>query len=862
MNGKAIGALAVALITQFWPGGTPHAIGMYTWMAVSPSAHQPPANRQALPNPGVRLFRAGQYMQAASHFLARTQQALACGNLSQAVSSINDLAGCHFATFQYKQAMRHYLEAKRLAEQAGVRDHLPGLWANISSLYFQLGEVEAARYAAEQGLRSLPPGMVPHYRPLLMLQLAKVYFRLGEHAAGTRLYQAAIEEAAQRGDVEAQARGWDHFGWDLLFAGDLHAAERALTEAFRLRRLSKSPAEALSYQKLGLLKLAQGDLQSAEVFIQKAVDVCRFSAATIPPWGVYHARGQLRAAQGRMRAALEDFRTALLLARRWKLEALPADSVRIAAGVGLEQISNSFVNTGNRLYLRQPNRALAEETLAAAEENRAWALRSLLVSRARTEAALPEAYWQTLAGLQRAEVAVLASGSPTARQQASRLRAALTEMETQAGLAVRAGVARLATAPGSLVRRIQKVLAPDGALFVFHIGENESWVWALTRADFALYHIAGRNTITPLTVRFRNAVIHGAPEAGQLGAELYKALFGACPRTVLAKRDWILVADDALHHIPLAALNAGRNSAEIHYLIRDHSLRFAPACAMLEPAKPLEGKFLAVGDAIYNRADPRWPRTPGAPNSWWRPWFSWWPFPHAVARAATGGSEPVVQLSRLVGSRQEIHASARAWGSPPQPATLLMGMDASIAGLQRELGRKPAIVHLAAHFLRGPDSACQVGVALSLRPDGQVELLVPQAVSGLRCPGSLVVLSGCSSASYPSTADSERLARATAYSLQAGESPRLALPAEGIPGLSRAWLAAGARAVVGSLWPTPDDTGQLFQSFYSALRRGATSRNGSEIAQALRQAQLEMLATKSWRSQPRYWAAFFITGKE
>jgi CHAT domain-containing protein len=88
------------------------------------------------------------------------------------------------------------------------------------------------------------------------------------------------------------------------------------------------------------------------------------------------------------------------------------------------------------------------------------------------------------------------------------------------------------------------------------------------------------------------------------------------------------------------------------------------------------------------------------------------------------------------------------------------------------------------------------------------------------------------------------------------------LPGEGISGLSRAWLVAGARSVVASLWPTPDDTGQLFRSFYTNLRGSTGTGAGVEVARALRQAQLDMLHSAGWRAQSRYWAAFFITGKE
>lgn len=864
MNGKAIAAFAATLISVP-PWGTPGAVGKHPWTSVSASSRRAIEKpQQSLHGKGPQLFQAGRYMEAAQLFRSRHSEALARKDSAKAVSSLNDLAGCYFATFQYRQAMRFYLESKQLAEATGGREHLPGLSANISSLYLQLGDVRAARHAAEDGLLSLRAGAAPHYRALLLFQLGQVYFRLGERARGEKMYREGIEEAAQRGSLEVQARGWDHFGWELLMARDYPGAESALLEAFRLRRLQHSPSVALSYRKLGLLKLAQGDLWSAEVLLDQAVAASRRSAATIPPWIVYHARGELRMAQGRTAKALEDFRTALVLARRWKLEVLPADAVRISAGVGLEQICASLVRAGNRLYAERPRRALAEETLTAAEENRAWALRSLLATSPRMETALPGEYWETLARLQRTEVASLATGSPAARREGERLRAALTEMETRAGLRGAFGEpARTSTQP-SLVARIQRTLAKDDALFVFHSGESESWVWAVTRADFGLYRVPGLAGLSPLALKFRQAVLLGSPEALGLGEQLYGALFGRAPRAALGKRDWILVVDDVLHHAPLAALVAGRGKSGPAYLIEKHSLRFAPAAALIEPgvAGALEGNFLGVGDAVYNTADGRWRGTPRETETGWRALLRRLPHFRAEARATPASGAPTLELARLSGSLTEIRACAQAWRASPQHTVLLTGTEASRAPLERELGRRPAIVHLATHVLRSREMAGSVGLALSLNPEGQVELLGPERITAWRYPVGLVVLSGCSSGNYPASGDSAMLRRATTYSVRADEVARLALPGEGIPGLSRAWLAAGARTVAASLWPTPDDTGQLFRSFYSNLRESSGAGVGVRTARALRQAQLDMLQSSSWRSQPRYWAAFFMTGKE
>jgi CHAT domain-containing protein len=122
-------------------------------------------------------------------------------------------------------------------------------------------------------------------------------------------------------------------------------------------------------------------------------------------------------------------------------------------------------------------------------------------------------------------------------------------------------------------------------------------------------------------------------------------------------------------------------------------------------------------------------------------------------------------------------------------------------------------------------------IALSLNEGNEMELLQPAEIAHWSTHAGLVVLSGCSSA--------------------AGA----ALPGTGVMGLTRAWLLAGAQAVVSSNWDTPDESGALFRSLYSNL-----NAPGTDPASALRDAQLEMIRSGGWRGRPRYWGAYSVVG--
>lgn len=141
-----------------------------------------------------------------------------------------------------------------------------------------------------------------------------------------------------------------------------------------------------------------------------------------------------------------------------------------------------------------------------------------------------------------------------------------------------------------------------------------------------------------------------------------------------------------------------------------------------------------------------------------------------------------------------------------------------------------AIVHLATHGLLD-DFSESGGVlgAIALTPsDGDQGFLSSEEIMGLNLTASLVVLSACNTGGGRITGD-------------------------GIIGLSRAFIGAGAESVIVSLWQATDEpTAKLMQEFYRLLPEKG------DRAVALRQA---MLTTMEEYPQPKHWAAFTLIGE-
>jgi CHAT domain-containing protein len=768
-----------------------------------------------------KLFQAGDFHQASALFQQGYQDALRVGQREVAARFLGNLGGCRFALYQYQEAIRAFLDARALAEAAGDTQTAAKLDFNISSLYLQLGQMDAAADAATRAMAGFSGQDRTQQLPKLLIHLATLRAGQGRSPEALVLLQQGIAAADRANDTEMYALGWNDLGGVYLDRKELPQAEHALLEAYRVRKLNRLRSLESSYRYLGMLRLEQGDLDSASVLLDQAVERSQRPGGLLPSWQVYAARGRARLAQNRLGEALDDLRIAARLARIWRGAAPLDDATRVSAENTIQSVHAALVEAGNKLYFAAGGRALAQETFEAAEANRSASLRALVSEPRDWRGSLPPEYWATLSKLQRAEVELL-RGHGSA-DQIQHLQGALIQWESRAG-------SNAGMEIPDLLDRVQRSLGPDAALLSFHLASPDSYLWAVTRDHFALYRLPPAAEIAALARGFRKAVQEGTLEATPSGYRLFRALFGPLPPDIQGKEHWLLALDAQLFELPFAALVVETGADGPVFLAERHSLQTTSGAGMLAlaaatPRPSLPGPFLGVADPVYNTADPRW-RAPDATRA---ASFLNLFMPRADAQKPAED----LHLARLVGSAREVAACADAWRGPRSPV-LLEGAAASRRGVERALDSHPAVLHFATHVLESRQGFRSGLIVLSLAGRGQTEVLTSAEIATWRLDGALVALNGCSSGSAE------------------------ALPGTGLMGLTRACQAAGAGAVVASRWPGSDDAGALFVSFYRHLR--ASPQAGAAVA--LQHAQMDLLRSHTWRSSPSYWGSYFVTGDQ
>ena len=763
---------------------------------------------------GKAAFSDGRYQDSRDNFRAAAAIAAQTGSLRDAAMNWSNAGFASVAGMQYGLALQDLSRARETAEAS--HEAVPLIYAlnNLASLYLQMGAPETALRISRDALAGPAGRADAGKRGKLLYEEAQALTTLGRFPEAEPIFYQALEQITDAGDLDGAARGWAGFGGYYLEAGRLDDAERALDESLRLVRTYRLHAAAYVLTVLARLRGKQGEHVIAEHLFQEALDA---HESLTPLWVIYYERASFRLETGHPRPALDDFRLARRLALRMRAEIVPVDQDRVAIENRVSSVFEGLVDAGNRLAASSGNQALLSETFDAAEQDRLWSLRALVPDASYWRSRLPARYWELLARFQSAERSQLAQPSAETEKQAAELEMELQRVEAVAG----AGDLAAADSPHATSARqpsahVTDILDSGSVLFSFSITKTASWLWVVDQHRIRAYPLPPLVQIQGEVNEFTHALRTGA-DSEISGRRLYRSLFGSVPSVVLTRKRWFLEPDGPLYDLPFAALPVPGSRPRDHkpvFLIERVALETIPGALLMQRGTvPLNGSFVGVGDPVFNQADPRYPVNPSRTT-------------------AGSGRNAAMVLPRLPNTALEIRACAQAWQSPlPR---LLTGSAANTGNVESELASSPAIIHFATHVVTAPGEFGSGLIALSLDANGAIGLLGPKEIAARPVAGPLVVMDGCHSAQ--------------------GDT----LPGSGAMGLTRAWIAAGARAVISTFWDVPDDSAQsLMMNFYRALRE--TDRGNPALA--LREAQLAALHSAGPDRQPLRWAGYFLLSR-
>ena len=385
----------------------------------------------------------------------------------------------------------------------------------------------------------------------------------------------------------------------------------------------------------------------------------------------------------------------------------------------------------------------------------------------------------------------------------------------------------------SLQRIQDEVIQNDQTLLLeYSLGLEKSYAWAVTRNSIKVFELPGRAEINEAAKKLSGLLV--LPPTGNEGkldqaARDLSRIILAPLAAELNKQVIIVVADGGLNYVPFQILPQPANNEP---LVANFEIINTPSASILgdlrrEAAqrRPATRLLAAFGDPVFN-----------------------------LKQIARNSTQQAVGVVRWRSAMRDIRPDKHTFDSSTIPPLFyaarelanlrdLAGSDALVLSdvaatrdslLKTDLAQY-AMLHLATHGIFDPDRPEDSGLLLSTtnREGQQINgFLRLQDIYELKAPVELVVLSACETA----------LGRD--------------VQGEGLVGVTRGFMYAGASSVLATLWKVDDAaTAELMKLFYTNMLQ-----RGMAPGEALRAAQNTIRQDPNWRS-PYYWASFTLQGE-
>jgi len=830
-----------------------------------------------------KLSLAYTMLGATRKALERYHQALEVwrnlGNRQQMAVTLNGIGGVYETLGEWQKALEHYDHALALYQANGNRRSAAIALNNLGFMYEQLSESRKAMEYYERALTEWRALGARNEEAWTLINVGAIYARMNVPQKALEHYQRSLQLRRAENDRLGE-------GIALFLMGDLHALSdprKALEyydQALPLLRAAEDRwREALALRGLGMLHISLGDLPRANGYLNQALALFRNVGAQSGEAQTLYGLAKLDRERGDFAAVLRRIESAIALIERTRAD-VRSQQLRASYTASTQKFYEIQIDTLMRLHQTRPAEGFDALAVQASERARARSLLELLVEsrvdvREGVDAALleRELYLTRQLNAKATRQLELGANSP----QFAPLKQEISQLENEFEM-VRAAIRKDNPRYDALVQpqpltlaEIQQQLDDDTLLLEYKLGDEVSWLWAITNRTLKTYELPKRVQIELAAARFRQHLTARSlagkgetplqrrrriAEADAQLPEAAKILSGMILDPAagqFADKRLIIVPDGALHYVALAALPSPENgragghggkqirssqSAIRNPLIVDHEIVILPSVSVIASqrremaGRPIAPKLLAVfADPVFHVEDERFGRTAKRPATATQE-------PQPASRNIEHQSEEAFgglarKLPRLPFTRRE---ADRILALAPADATYKSTGFKAIrsAALDPELGSY-RYLHFATHGLLDSERPGLSALALSMvdeRGQPQDGFLRVNDIYNLKLPVELVTLSGC----------------------QTGLGK--AVKGEGLIGLTRGFMYSGAARVVVSLWNVNDQaTSELMARFYRKMLKG-----NQRPAAALRMAQVDMWRQEQWRA-PYYWATFVLQGE-
>jgi CHAT domain-containing protein/Flp pilus assembly protein TadD len=794
------------------------------------------------------------------------------GDKALEAATLNNIGAVYDDLGEKQQALNYYNKSLPLRQQVGDKAGQAITLNNIGALYLDLGDKQQALNYYNQSLPLSQKVDDKAQSARTLNNIGSVYSSLGDKQQALNYYNQSLLLKRQVGDKTGIATALNNIGSVYSSLGDKQQTLKYFNQSLPLsRQLGDKAQLATTLSNIGAVYDDLGDKQQALNYYNQSLPLTRQvgdkagEATTVSNIAYLERdRNNLQQALTQIQAAIkiiEDLRTKV-----------DSQDLRTSYFASVQGYYKFYIDLLMQLHKQDPSKGYNAEALHISESSRARGLIELLTeAKANIRKDVNPKLLEEEKDLQ---LKIEATGkqlqelsskpqTETAQQNFKKELETLLTQQKELQTKIRTTSPKYAALqyPQPLkLPQIQQQLDKDTLLLEYSLGKERSYLWAVTPNSIDTYELPPREEIEKAVTEFRKDLQHN--RAGDLtainAAKLSKIIL-APVADKLGKKRLVIVADGGLQKISFAALNDVTPSAapkgglilvpsprkagveaEVNYqpLIVNHEIVNLPSVTTIATQRQdLKGrktapKSLAIlADPVFEVDDTR-----------------------ITAKAASNANNLDLRgnelnqsalkqatrnlnrngLPRLPGTRKEAEGILNI--IPNSNNLQAFDFDANYNWVTNKQLSQYRFLHFATHGFADPNNPELSGIVLSLvdkqgKPANKGYLQLGD-IFNLDFAADLIVLSACETG--------------------LGKD----VNGEGLVGLTRGLMYAGAERVAVSLWQVDDaGTAELMQQFYTQMLK-----QGKSPTVALRAAQLKLWQDSKWQN-PYYWSAFTLQGE-
>lgn len=887
-------AIALSLIGKVYDllGEKEKALDYYTQtLSLVRTVGDHSSEAATLNNIGLIYDSLGEKQKALGYYNSALPILQEIGNTRVRAITLVNIGLVHDSIGEKQKALQFYQQALPLLRSTHDRASEAVTLNNIGYLYDSIGEQQKALAYFGQALPILQEIGDHRVEAITLNNIGYVYDALDDKQKALDYYNRALPVLRTVGDRRMEAVTLNNIGLIQKALGDKQKAKDFFNQALELRRaVNDHPGEGVTLSDLGSVYAILGEDQKALDLYQQSLQLSRVSEDRSTESSTLRRIALIKLNHEQLEEARKDIEDALAIVEHLRTR-IAGQELRGSYFASVHEFFESYIDVLMRLHRLNPAGGYDALGLRASERARA---RSLLDSLTEARANIREGVDSALLERERALQQKL---DATAERQARLLNGDQTEEEArvlkretetlliqyqEVEAEIKASSPRYAalTQPVTLsLKEIQQqLLDSDTLLLEYALGDEKSYLWAVTPRSIKSFELPPRGEVEAATrrvyelltargkhVRFekpaeqRTRIDKADAEYVSASEALSEMLLGPIA-SLLEKKRLLIVSDGALNYLPFAALPVPVQARAVKSsdfrpespasripLIVDHEIVSLPSASALSVLRrelkersPAAKTLAIIADPVFEKGDERITGNKNRQRRLEAPKRSIETRSTAdlIERESSrstrqSDSDEVTEIHRLPFTRREADQILAL--VPEADRFKALDFDASRATATNPALGQYRYVHFATHgFLNSshPELSSIVLSLVNRQGAHQDGFLWAHEVYNLRLPAEMVVLSGC----------------------RTGLGKEI--KGEGLVGLTRGFMYAGSARVLVSLWDIDDEaSAELMAHLYKAILRDHLTS-----AAALRAAQIDIMKDKRWQA-PYFWAAFVLQGE-